>query len=176
MEKQHYFLGLGSNIEPEKYIPKIIAALFEWSARVDVSKVYWTAPENLDSQRHFLNAAVRIESELEQAELKQKLVAIEEDLGRDRSDPDKKIKDRTADIDILFGLSIQIQQLKNSQLPKEEYIRRPLIELLHYLNYEIGKTKKYPEKSGVELKIKDWSVGTKEVSLQRHATEAVDAF
>lgn len=148
-------------------MPKMIAALFDRMGQLDISKVYRTAPENLNSDNYFLNAAVRIESELNKAELKKWLVGIEEHLGRDRSDPDKKIKDRTADIDILFCLPVQQQRIKSSHLPEEVYMQQPLVELLKYLRYEISGAGDYSAQPGVELMVNDWSVGTKEVSLRQ---------
>jgi 2-amino-4-hydroxy-6-hydroxymethyldihydropteridine diphosphokinase len=150
-------------------MPKIITALLDQTDRIDISKIYKTEPQKLDSENYFLNAVVRIESELDHATLKQHFNRIEGQLGRDRSDPDKKTKDRTADIDILFCLAIQDQQVKDSYLPEEVYVRRPLVELLQHLNYEIGETKEYPEQTGVALSIGRHSIGETVTSIHQDA-------
>ena len=129
-----YFLGIGSNIDPYHHIPKILEQLFYLSKTITISRIVETKPEKLISPtQFFLNLVVAIECDLSAEQLKQKLNQIEVDLGRNRNDPDKKVKDRVADIDILF-----VGQATVNDLPPEPYLRPMAIELLatvpHYYN------------------------------------------
>jgi 7,8-dihydro-6-hydroxymethylpterin-pyrophosphokinase len=49
-------------------------------------------------------------------------VAIEEQLGRDRGHEQSKYRDRTADLDLLFGLE-EGKALHEGALPTESYVR-----------------------------------------------------
>ncbi|MEM9848947.1 MAG: 2-amino-4-hydroxy-6-hydroxymethyldihydropteridine diphosphokinase [Bacteroidota bacterium] len=162
-----YFIGLGSNIEPEKNMLRMIAALFKWSAQVDLSKIYRFAPHKIVSDQYFLNAVVRIESSLSAEALKAQLVALEETLGRDRSDPNKKIKDRTADLDILFGLKAGEQAFDLKDLQEEIYVLYPLQDLLLFLDYEMGEKLENRALKKVNLQLGELQIGEKAVSLQK---------
>jgi len=61
----------------------------------------YTEPENVSLQNRFVNALMVIYCELDEIEVKSRLNAIEARLGRDRNDPERSTKDRTADLDII---------------------------------------------------------------------------
>ena len=162
-----YFIGLGSNIEPEKNIVKMIEGLFQWSERVDVSEIFRFAPHKMESEQYFLNTVVRIETSLSPKKLKSELVKLEGQLGRDRTDPDKKIKDRTADLDIVSHLELHQRQLNLMDLEEEEYVLYPLQSLLEFLNFETGsilKSKSFPKTA---LYFGATQIGEKVLSLYR---------
>lgn len=96
-----YLCGLGSNIAPEENLPHAVAELLERFGRLWLSSVIRTTPEGIDTPNAFLNALVVFKSEQTPEQLKATLNGLEEDLGRDRSDPQRSVKDRTIDIDIL---------------------------------------------------------------------------
>ena len=128
----HYFLSIGSNIDPEKNVILIIEKLLNISPRLLISKVILTEPEGFKSTNHFLNACIYFESN--DVELKEHFNRIETELGRDRNDPNRSKKDHPADIDIIWGL----EKLNNIQhFPTESYIKPLLLELLAYLGYPI---------------------------------------
>lgn len=131
----HYFLSIGSNIDPEKNIILILEQLFNFSPRLLVSTVILTEPEGFESKHHFLNACIYFESNiLKVFELKEHFNCIETLLGRDRNDPNRRKKDHPADIDIIWGL----EKLSDiPALPTESYIRPLLLELLTFLEYPI---------------------------------------
>ena len=131
----HYFLSIGSNIEPEKNFILILDQLFQFSERLLISKVILTEPEGFESKHHFLNACIYFENDdLKEIELKEYFNHIETQLGRDRNDPNRAKKDHPADIDIIWGLE-KLNDIQN--FPTESYIKPLLLELLGFLGYPI---------------------------------------
>ncbi|MFN4292461.1 MAG: 2-amino-4-hydroxy-6-hydroxymethyldihydropteridine diphosphokinase [Permianibacter sp.] len=126
-----YLLGIGSNVAPERNVPAVLKALLVLSPQLYVSRVVQTQPEGMQSEHDFLNLVALIATDLSPAALKAATNRIEEELGRDRSAPDRKVRDRPADIDLLTPISAARQ----SPLPmiKENYLRPLAEELLDYL-------------------------------------------
>ncbi|NQD36406.1 2-amino-4-hydroxy-6-hydroxymethyldihydropteridine diphosphokinase [Permianibacter sp. IMCC34836] len=126
-----YLLGIGSNVAPEQNVPAVLKALLAISPQLYLSRVVRTAPEGMQSAHDFLNVVVLVTSDLSPEALKQQTNRIEEALGRDRSAPDRKTRDRPADIDLLT----RIRNARRTQLPmiKENYLRPLAEELLDYL-------------------------------------------
>lgn len=96
-----YLCGLGSNIDPEHNVPRAVAHLARLFGPVSLSPVIRTAPQGMDSDNSFLNALAVFHSELTPDRVKVRLNALEEGLGRDRSDPWSGVRDRPIDVDIL---------------------------------------------------------------------------
>jgi 2-amino-4-hydroxy-6-hydroxymethyldihydropteridine diphosphokinase len=90
---------LGSNIEPERYLPAAVQELGALGRVVAVSSVWQTAAIPDWRQPDFCNAAVRLATSLEPPELLGRLSAIESRLGRIR-DPRNKNASRTIDLDL----------------------------------------------------------------------------
>lgn len=97
-----YLIGLGSNIEPGKHLPEMLRGLLRIHPMLMISRVVRTKPKGIQSDNDFLNAVVFLPVDMPADELKIKTNAIEAALGRDRSRADKKLIDRTADIDLLI--------------------------------------------------------------------------
>ncbi|GGY85772.1 2-amino-4-hydroxy-6-hydroxymethyldihydropteridine diphosphokinase [Marinobacter zhanjiangensis] len=96
-----YLCGLGSNIDPERNLPRALARLARRFGPVSLSPVVRTAPQGMDSENSFLNALAVFHSDLQPDQVKQHLNELEEALGRDRSDPFSGVRDRPIDVDIL---------------------------------------------------------------------------
>ena len=96
-----YLCGLGSNIDPEKNLPRAVVRLAQGFGPVSLSPVIRTAPQGMDSDNSFLNALAVFYSDLLPDQVKQHLNELEEALGRDRSDPFSGVRDRPIDVDIL---------------------------------------------------------------------------
>ncbi|MGM0480516.1 MAG: 2-amino-4-hydroxy-6-hydroxymethyldihydropteridine diphosphokinase [Pseudomonadota bacterium] len=96
-----YLCSLGSNIEPEIHFSRAKHYLAKLSEQLEFSRDIVTQPVGIQTNKPFLNALFTLETPLSEQQLKQQFNAIEETLGRDRSDPDCSIKDRPIDIDIL---------------------------------------------------------------------------
>lgn len=99
-----YVIGIGSNIDPEANVPRILDALLRHFGRLSMSRILRTQPVNMASAREFFNLAVLVETQIAPAALKDICNGIECALGRDRGDPSRALKDRVADLDILFTL------------------------------------------------------------------------
>ncbi len=126
--RRGFLLGIGSNLDPGANVPRILGGLAEAFGELYISSVRPTAPEGMRTANSFLNLAAFVPTERPEAEVKSLFNAIEEGLGRDRSDPDKKIKDRPADIDILRRLAPGAR-LTAADLPTEPYLRPSVQEL-----------------------------------------------
>ena len=95
-------VSLGSNVEPEHYVPAAIELLEEDGCLnvVAVSAVYRTAAVGPAGQPDFHNAAVLLETSLEPADLRARLRGIEEALGRVRTAD--RYAPRTIDLDVVM--------------------------------------------------------------------------
>ncbi len=97
----YYYLSIGTNIEPEMNAVRISTALAHAFGQFALYPFIYTAPVNMQSKKVFLNSLAIIHSDLDAKAVKHELNIIEMQLGRDRQDPMRSEKDRTADIDIL---------------------------------------------------------------------------
>ena len=97
----YYYLSLGTNIEPEVNALRMLEALCSEFGKIICFPFIYSEPEAIKSKNRFLNSAVIIICDQPITNVKARLNQIETQLGRDRTDPDKSIKDRTADIDIV---------------------------------------------------------------------------
>lgn len=98
-----YFCSLGSNIDPTANVCAALEALTHTLSSVTLSPLIQTEPHGMESHLAFCNAFFWFDSERTQDDIKSLFNHIEEQQGRDRSDPDKKIKDRPIDLDILYA-------------------------------------------------------------------------
>lgn len=96
-----YLCGLGSNIRPETHLPRAVAELATRYGTLWLSPVIRTRPEGMSTPHAFLNALALFRCELSPADLKLELNALEERMGRNRSDPLSRYRDRPIDVDIL---------------------------------------------------------------------------
>ncbi|MDT8372261.1 MAG: 2-amino-4-hydroxy-6-hydroxymethyldihydropteridine diphosphokinase [Gammaproteobacteria bacterium] len=125
-----YILGIGSNIEPYKNIALIITELVKKFKTIHLSRVAQIPPIGINSSRDFLNLVVFIETDLPEADLKQLCNQIETALGRDRNDPDRKMKDRPADLDILAATHFPEDATRPANSITDEYFLYPLLDEL----------------------------------------------
>jgi 2-amino-4-hydroxy-6-hydroxymethyldihydropteridine diphosphokinase len=128
------YLGLGSNVgDRESHLRAAVEALREHDVEAEaVSSLYETEPvgEVLD-QPDFLNAAVRIRTELEPEELLDVCKAIEVEQGRmlggQRHGP------RPLDIDLLLLGEIELSTdrltLPHPEVTSRRFVLAPLLEL-----------------------------------------------
>jgi len=136
------YLGLGSNQNAEDNIRAGIRALYRSFEKTAVSPVYRSAAVGF-SGRDFLNCVARLDTQLSPTELKDWLTELEDEYGRDRSQP--KFSDRTLDIDILL-YDDEIGDFDGLTLPRGEileyaHVLKPLADLAPGLAHpETGKT------------------------------------
>ena len=138
MSTEHWaFISLGSNIEPERYLPKSVQRLRELCRVERVSSVWESPAVGNDQQSNFCNAAVLIRTSLSPEILKfQVLRQLETDLGRIR-DPANRNADRTIDLDLVLYDSTVLDspeiQLPDPDIAHRAFLIVPLAELdAHY--------------------------------------------
>ena len=138
------FVSMGSNVEPEHYLPEAVRRLAEHCELQAVSRAYETAPVGTAGGPNFVNGAVLVATGLDATELKERvLLDIEAALGRvrtsDRNAP------RTVDLDISL-FNDDILQVGGRRVPEPDILRyahvaRPLADLApHYRHPETGQT------------------------------------
>lgn len=116
----YFYLSLGSNIDAESSAVMMLRHLCERFGVIGAYPFRYTEPEGIESDIPFLNSLVVIRCEMSSSELKRILNAIEEDMGRDRNDPERSAKNRRADIDILgFNECLKLDVFKQA---KESYV------------------------------------------------------
>jgi 2-amino-4-hydroxy-6-hydroxymethyldihydropteridine diphosphokinase len=99
-ELHHAYLSLGSNIEPENYLPKAIQSLKEHGQVSEISSAWESHAVGFDGP-NFLNACVLFLTSLGAYDLKEQTIRqIEAEIGRIRT-ADKNFP-RTIDIDIVL--------------------------------------------------------------------------
>jgi 2-amino-4-hydroxy-6-hydroxymethyldihydropteridine diphosphokinase len=130
VRRRGFVIGIGSNIAPERNVPRILRMLLAEFGALRMSRILRTRPVGMTSQAEFLNLAVFVETDLDAAALKAVCNRIETGLGRDRDDPDSARKDRPADLDILFPV-IPGQMLR--PVVEGDYQRPVLADLLSFL-------------------------------------------
>ena len=116
-----YYLGLGSNIKPALHFSTALGKIQAKFGGLMVWPVITTSPVGIETPHAFCNTLVVVRSSCSPRELKRWTNAIEEECGRDRSDPSSPDKDRPLDIDILAQQSqLDLSILKQF---KEPYIQ-----------------------------------------------------
>ena len=125
------FISLGSNIEPERHLPRAMIALAALGRLAAGSMVYQNPALGTSPQADFLNAAARVETELDPLEIRDILRGIEAVLGRVRSAD--KYAPRTIDLDLcLMGnrvLESDLLTLPDPELLSRAFLAVPMAEL-----------------------------------------------
>lgn len=93
-------IGIGSNIDAGYHIPLMLKLLAERFEVVQVSAMVQTRAIGMTDQPDYTNGAVRIKTDLSVDELSAFLKQLEDQMGRDRSQP--KFGPRNIDLDILI--------------------------------------------------------------------------
>lgn len=110
-------IGIGSNINPEENISKMLVLLEDYVTIEKVSSFIKTKPIGEMNQADFTNGAVLISTELEMDALNIILKQIEDRLGRDRSI--QKFGPRTIDLDIVVW---------NGEIADNDYYTRDFLQ------------------------------------------------
>ena len=140
MQKTVY-LSLGSNVgDREANLRDAIARLNELGEVTAVSSFYETEPVEFTAQPWFLNCAVALRTELMPKLFLAKVQAIEQQLGRRRTQPKGP---RTIDIDILlFGSSViraaQIE-VPHPAMQERRFVLEPLAEIAPEVRHPVNK-------------------------------------
>lgn len=136
------FLGLGSNIEPEKNLGIAVRALRETYGELEMSSVYRSAAIGFDGD-DFLNLVVAFRSDDEPLEVCDEIERLHNLVGRVRGS--QKWAARPLDIDLLLYNDAVIDErpvrVPRSDILEYSFVLRPLAELAPDLVHPVtGKT------------------------------------
>jgi 2-amino-4-hydroxy-6-hydroxymethyldihydropteridine diphosphokinase len=126
------YIGLGSNLGDR--VENLRAALVRLAelGEVRASSFRETDPVGVTDQPKFLNAAAELSTEMPVRDLLDALLAIERDLGRDRS-REQRWGPRTLDLDLLLYGSDVIDEpgltVPHPRLAERQFVLEPLHEL-----------------------------------------------
>ena len=123
--------NLGDRIENLRAARNAIA-VFALDNSMLASRVYETDPVGCEpGAAKFLNAVVEIEYDGDPTELLEKLIRIEESLGRDRDHA--RNSSRKIDIDILYADQLDVKnerlQLPHPRMHEREFVLQPLADI-----------------------------------------------
>lgn len=110
-------IGIGSNIDAETNISKMLEILKGYVEIVKVSSFIKTKPIGIENQPEFTNGAVKIITNLSQHELNDLLKEIEDKMGRDRTAP--KFGPRNIDLDVVVW---------NGEIIDKDYYTRDFLQ------------------------------------------------
>ncbi len=115
------FIGLGSNIDPEKNLRAAATQLKAQFPNIRFSSVFSSAPLERIDQPTFLNAVARIETDQSPTALKSILESIEFSL---KKSPPFRFGPRTIDLDILLYGNLVLPDAKTWMTKKRSAISR----------------------------------------------------
>ena len=139
------YIALGSNLGDRA---KTLAAARDHLARLGrveaCSSLYETEPVGFHDQPAFLNAVLALETDLAPLPLLHSLLAIERDLGRDRSHSVPN-GPRTLDLDLLLVgdtiVATEELMLPHPALVRRRFVLAPLAEIAPHLRHlQCGQT------------------------------------
>jgi len=146
----HSYLALGSNLQnPGKQIEKTIIAIsnLNHSRLLQQSSLYQTKPllppERPDEiQEDYVNAVIKIATQLSPKALLRETQAIETNMGRVRSE--KRWQARIIDIDILLYDDVYMETppltIPHPEMQKRLFVIEPLYEIAPDLILPMGKS------------------------------------
>ncbi len=124
------YIGLGSNLGGDHASPKqnIVSAIdalggIQSTQMISVSSLYESKPVGPQDQGNYINAVVKLETNLDAIELLDNLQAIENAHGRERK---QHWGPRTLDLDILL-FSDQVIHNERLTIPHSEIGNRPFV-------------------------------------------------
>jgi len=128
-----YYIGIGSNMGNREYmLRKAVETLRKCDGIVikSLSSIYETPPWGKINQASFLNAALKIESELDPEDTLRTCLAVEIALGRVRHE---KWGARTIDLDLLCSPAIEMETvlltLPHPYMTQRAFVLVPLHEI-----------------------------------------------
>lgn len=124
------YIGLGSNLGDSRQILREAVQKLAMLGAVQVSKLYQSPPMGPQDQPHYLNAVVRLETDLTALALLDQLQYFEQESGRVRL---RRWGERTLDLDLLLYGQENIQNERLSVphvgLLERDFVIIPLLDL-----------------------------------------------
>jgi len=136
------FLGLGSNVDPEKNLQLAVNELQRRYESLELSRVYKSAAVGFEGS-DFLNLVVSFESDESPADMHAQIESIHDMAGRERGDA--RFIARPLDIDLLLYDDLVIDEppirLPRTDVLKYSFVLRPMQELAPDLVHPVsGRT------------------------------------
>jgi 2-amino-4-hydroxy-6-hydroxymethyldihydropteridine diphosphokinase len=135
------YIAVGSNLGDRKGYIENAVELLKRSERIKVDKVstlYETDPVGGPAQGRFLNGAIKIETDLSCRDLLNRLMDIEDMLGRKR---EAENGPRTIDLDILTYGDLHIEEpdliVPHPRMNEREFVMRPLSDICDFKDEDI---------------------------------------
>ena len=124
-------IGLGANLgQRRRTLERAVHALDGLGRRIALSALYETRPLG-PPQPDFLNAAVRLETELGLVELLNRLKSLERELGRTQAE---RWGPRVLDLDILFAVGVTLNEpaltVPHPGLAERAFALAPMLDVL----------------------------------------------
>ena len=143
--KSIVYVGLGSNVEREKNIRLAIAGMRQNFGTLRLSPVYESEAIGFDGD-DFLNLVAEFETDTDVRDVVRVLRKIEDQQGRDRSQP--RFSPRSIDLDILTYDELEMDE-EGIQIPRHEilvnaFVLRPLQDIAPNILHPLAK-KSYRE-------------------------------
>ena len=135
------YLSLGSNLGDRRAnLRNAIGKLLNFGKLVAVSSFFETEPVELLDQPWFLNCAVALQTELKAEDLLKEVMAIEREMGRQRTQPKGP---RTIDIDILLSGKAVLRTpeltLPHPAMHERRFVLEPLAEIAPEVQHPVLK-------------------------------------
>jgi 2-amino-4-hydroxy-6-hydroxymethyldihydropteridine diphosphokinase len=135
------YLGLGSNVEPEKYLQLGIRELCLRFGVLEMSNIYRSKAAGFDGAP-FLNLVLGFDSDLSPSEIHQTIEDIHKVAGRQRGE--SRFSARTLDIDLLLYGDLVLDsgpiRVPRTDILKYSFVLGPLAEIAPDLRHpETGK-------------------------------------
>ncbi|HET7832022.1 MAG TPA: 2-amino-4-hydroxy-6-hydroxymethyldihydropteridine diphosphokinase [Gallionella sp.] len=119
------FIGIGSNIEPDKNVRAAVRSLVRQVHLVGVSTVYFTDALGCPEQPPYFNCVVQIETSLSPMQVKHGVLRpIEDQLWRRRTED--KYAPRTIDLDLIVYGDLAMDE-DGLRLPDPDILERPFL-------------------------------------------------
>jgi len=133
------FVGIGSNIAPEKHVREGMEDLLKLFPDCVFSELYESKAVGFEGD-NFINLVARFSTDLSIAEVSKSLGRIEDASGRTRLGP--KFSARTLDIDLLLYDDVVCSspvELPRDEITKNAFVLLPLSELAADLKHPVLK-------------------------------------
>lgn len=125
------YIGIGTNRgDRHQNITTALQKVTEFAKITNKSSIYETDPMGYKNQDKFLNLVIEIETELKPEELLEKLLKVEQEMGRIRT---IKNGPRIIDLDILLYNDEKINKpnlkIPHPKMNEREFVLKPLSEI-----------------------------------------------
>lgn len=136
MEEHTVYLSLGTNLgDKAANLERAISELQKLVGDVvRRSTFYATEPWGFKSPNTFLNACVKVETDLTPRELLEMTQTIEQRMGRKKKSREGEYEDRIIDIDILLYDDLHIEEsdltIPHPLMHEREFVMKPLREIM----------------------------------------------